>query len=215
MIGGMAHTFGRLTLIRHGETDWNRESRYQGLIDTPLNETGRIQSRALAERFRGEAFDALFTSPLVRAAETAETFGEAVGLAPVRVADLRERDVGRWGGHTLDDVRSLWPDEWARAAAGDDAALGGGETKAAVQARMVDAVAALAAAHPGGSVVVVSHGMALKALVCHYLALDLRHSDRLTTGGNTGVTVFEFRRGVPRLVRFADTSHLEGVALPR
>ena len=207
----MIHDLRRLLLVRHGETDWNREGRFQGRSDQPMNDTGRAQSRALAARLRTEmsgAIDAIYASPLLRAAETAQILAEAVGRAPTHVDDLRERDVGNWGGLTYDEIKARFPDDWARAATGHDVAFGGGETMAQVQARIVAALDGIAARHPGGAVLVVSHGLALKTLVCRLLELDLAHADRLTTGGNTGLTIFEMRRGMPRMTVYADTRHL-------
>ena len=100
-----------IVLVRHGETDWNRESRFQGHADTPLNEAGRAQSRDLAERLVAEQVTALYTSPLRRAAETAAIVGERLGL-PVRTSEpMREIDVGSWEGLTVDEVRARFPDE--------------------------------------------------------------------------------------------------------
>ena len=204
----MLHDLRRLYLVRHGETDWNREGRLQGLTDSPLNDRGRVQARALAERLRGTAIDGLYASPLVRAAETAEIVAPALGCEPVHLRDLRERDVGVWGGLTYEDVKVRYPDEWARAAVGEDLAVGGGETLAEVQARMRSALDAAAAPHAAGTILVISHGLALKTVFCHLLGLDLQHAERLTAGGNTGVTVFEMRRGLPRMTAYADASHL-------
>ena len=211
----MVGALRRLTLVRHGETDWNRERRLQGLTDSELNDAGRLQARALAERLRGTSFDALYTSPLVRASETAAILGDVLELAPVRVPALRERDVGAWGGLTNDDARHRFPDEWRRIAAGEDVALGGGETKAQVTARMAETLDRIGARHPSGSVLVVSHGLALKLLVCRLIGIDVRDCERLATGANTSMTVFDIRDGAPRLAVYADAGHLDGVTLPR
>ncbi|MCE9638254.1 MAG: histidine phosphatase family protein [Planctomycetes bacterium] len=204
----------RLCLVRHGETDWNREGRLQGLTDFELNERGRCQARALCERLRGEAADGLYSSPLSRAFETASIVGEAFGREPVRIDGLRERDVGVWGGMTFDEVKVRYPDEWERVAAGEDLPIGGGETRSEVMARMAAAVDDIAERHAGGTVYVVGHGLALKMLVCHILGIDVLHADRLATFPNTSLTVFEVRRGVPRMTSYGDAAHLENISLP-
>lgn len=205
---GMVTRLRRLVLVRHGETDWNRESRFQGTLDAPLNDDGRRQAEALAERLRGSGAAALYASPLSRAAETARIVGAALGREPVAIPDLREIDVGVWGGLTYAEVRARWGEDLERIAAGEDVAYGGGETAAAVQARVAAAMDALAEPHPGETVVVVSHGLALKAYACRLLGLHLRYAERISAGGNTAVSEFEFPRGTPRLVTYADTSHL-------
>ncbi len=103
-----------LVLVRHGETDWNAEHRFQGHADPPLNDRGRAQAHALADELRGTPFDAAYTSPLRRAAETAEILAVELQL-PVRpVEALREIDVGEWQGLTRAEVRERYPDGFAR-----------------------------------------------------------------------------------------------------
>jgi broad specificity phosphatase PhoE len=199
----------RLYLVRHGETDWNRERRFQGTRDVPLNDLGRAQSRALADRLAGLRLDAVYTSPLLRAAETARIVAERHGLAPVEMDDLREFDMGRWSGLSYPEVQALHPAELARMEAGEGFDVAGGETAAQVSARMAAALDEIGRNRPGADVLVVSHGMALKSAVCGLLGVDLRFRDRLTTGGNTGLTVFETMAGVPRMTVYACTRHLD------
>ena len=89
-----------ILLARHGETDWNRAGRWQGWADPPLNETGRVQARELAEQLRTIPFDAVYSSDLRRAHETALIVGEPHGVPVVTEPGLREIDVGSWSGLT-------------------------------------------------------------------------------------------------------------------
>jgi broad specificity phosphatase PhoE len=91
-------------LVRHGETDDNAAERFQGRIDTPLNDRGREQSRALAEQLAGEGLRALYTSPLARARETAEIVGALLGLEPVPDPRLMEADAGTWAGRLIAEI---------------------------------------------------------------------------------------------------------------
>jgi broad specificity phosphatase PhoE len=91
-------------LVRHGETDDNAADRFQGRIDTPLNDRGREQSRALADELAGEGLLALYTSPLARARETAEIIGERLGLQPVLDPRLMEADAGTWSGRLYSEI---------------------------------------------------------------------------------------------------------------
>ena len=102
----------RLFLVRHGETDWNREGRFQGQQDTPLNDRGRGQARGVAERLRGHRFDAVVSSPLSRALDTARAIQTAAGRTdPVILEEgITEIHHGDWEGRLASEVRSLWPD---------------------------------------------------------------------------------------------------------
>jgi probable phosphoglycerate mutase len=146
-----------IVLVRHGETDWNRDNRFQGHADPPLNETGRAQARALAAEVREEPIAALYTSPLVRAAETAAILAEPLGLEPLIDPSLMEVDVGSWSGLTRTDVERRFPDGFSRWLAHghgwDD-----GETYAELGERVVAGLLAIGARHADERVLAVTHG---------------------------------------------------------
>ena len=143
--------------MRHGETDWNRDNRFQGHADPPLNDTGRAQARALATELAGENFAALYTSPLHRAAETAAILASELGLEPVHNAALEEVDVGSWSGLTRDEVEERFPDGYARwleyGHGWDD-----GETYEELGGRVVAGLLNIGARHPDVAVLAVTHG---------------------------------------------------------
>ena len=135
----------RVFVARHGETEWNREGRWQGQGGPGLNETGRIQARALAMRLSALRVDALFSSDLDRARETAQIVATATGLEPAFDPGLREVDVGDWRGLTRDEVSRRDPDGYRRWLGGQ-AGWNGGETYDEMHARVVAAVGRLVAA---------------------------------------------------------------------
>src|SRR4029079_16051617 len=98
-----------ILLARHGETDWNVERRVQGHSDTPLNDRGRGQGRALAEELAGEPIDAVYSSDLLRAHETARIVAEQRGLDVTRSRDLCEKNVGTWEGLTDVEINERFP----------------------------------------------------------------------------------------------------------
>jgi probable phosphoglycerate mutase len=153
-LAAVATTF---VLVRHGETDWNLEHRWQGHSDPGLNPAGREQSRRLAGRLASSAFDALYSSDLARARETAEIVGAQLGLAVHLDPRLREVDVGEWSGLTSSEVERQYPEGWRRRLRGETG-WEQGEPYEAMGARMVAALHALAAAHPDERVLVVTHG---------------------------------------------------------
>ena len=146
-----------LVLVRHGETDWNAENRFQGHADPPLNETGRAQARALATELRREAFAALYTSPLQRAAETAAIIGYELALEPRWDDALKEVDVGSWSGLTRAEVEQRYPTGFARwleyGHGWDD-----GETYDELGDRVVTGLTRIAERHDGGHVLAITHG---------------------------------------------------------
>jgi broad specificity phosphatase PhoE len=143
-----------LLLVRHAETDWNRDGRWQGHADPPLNEAGRAQAHALAATLAGEQLDAIYTSDLRRAAETAAILGAALSRPVTPDPDLREIDVGSWSGLTREEVAERFPD-WD---------THDGESLDALQARIVAAVRRIADRHPDGLVLIVTHGGSIRSL---------------------------------------------------
>ena len=137
-----------LLLVRHGETDWNAEGRLQGHTDRPLSDYGRRQARRLAEELEGEELEAIYSSDLARARETAEIVGEWLGLPTLLDPDLREKDWGTWEG---------WD------AVERDLVEFVGESTEAHQERMLRALRRIAERHPGdGRVLVVTHGGSMR-----------------------------------------------------
>jgi broad specificity phosphatase PhoE len=200
-----------LLLVRHGETDWNRDRVLQGQVDVPLNANGRRQAHNLGVRLCDWKIDALYSSDLARAAETATIIGNLLGVEPRLLADLREIDVGRWGGLTHAELESHYPEEVAALARGEDIPRGGAERLSDLQERMVVAFERICDDHSDQTVLLVSHGGALRSLVAYLLGLELHTGiRRLSTRGNTGLTHFRFVGGDPQLVLFNDTCHLNG-----
>jgi broad specificity phosphatase PhoE len=151
-----------ILLARHGETDWNREGRFQGHADPPLNETGRAQAAELSATLAREEIVAVYSSPLRRAMETAEVIAAAHGLEPIAVAALREVDVGSWEGLTRSEVEQRFPDQYARWLEGSQG-WEDGETYEQMGKRVVAALLELAASHNGERILAVTHGGPIRA----------------------------------------------------
>ncbi|MBS1674900.1 MAG: histidine phosphatase family protein [Actinobacteria bacterium] len=156
----------RITLVRHGQTDWNLECRIQGSTDIPLNDTGREQARAAAVQLAGARFDHVYASPLSRASETAQIIAEALGLrAPLLAVGLREHEFGEAEG-------LLWDDYVARFGRRYDH-VPGAESLAQLTARALDSLeridraARRRSAPRSESVLVCTHGGVIRALLEH------------------------------------------------
>jgi broad specificity phosphatase PhoE len=180
-----------LYLVRHGETDWNQQRRIQGLTDIPLNDTGREQARATGRLLARRRWDAVFSSPLRRALETAEIIAEELGLpAPATVDALVERNYGDAEGMNFLDIERKYPDRGS---------VPGQESREEVVARVLPALHELAAAHPDQRLVVVSHGGAIRAVLT---AIDPHYTHGMIANGS--VHSFEFGDDVLKLIEFDD-----------
>ena len=189
-----------ILLARHGETDWNREGRFQGHADPPLNRTGRAQAVDLSVALMAEQLAAVYSSPLRRALETAEVLAASHGLEPVPVDDLREVDVGSWSGLTRAEVEDHFPAQFTRwlnyGRGWED-----GETYEEMGRRAVDALLRLAAAHDGERVLAVTHGGPIRAAFA--FADGTTHAEARRLGpriGNTFVAELAVADGALRRV---------------
>ncbi len=148
-----------LILIRHGETDWNRELRFQGHIDVPLNDTGHEQARRLGLRLARESVEHIVCSDLMRTQQTAAPAAQQLGLQVVTTVSLREQSFGVAEGLNADEVRSQHPrawEDWLRFQA--DHGMAGGETPRQFHVRVMAALGDIAGRHAGRTVLVITHG---------------------------------------------------------
>lgn len=163
-----------IVLVRHGETDWNRERRFQGHADVPLNDEGRAQVHALAGRLAGESFAAAYTSPLQRAAESAEILAAALCVGVYPSEALREVDVGSWSGLTVAEVEARYPEGFARWVDWRCAGWDDGEPYEDFSRRVLGGLREIAVRHSGEAVLAVTHGGPIRAAlaVAQGLSLD-------------------------------------------
>lgn len=169
-----------LALVRHGQTDWNLQGRYQGQIDEPLNAAGLEQAAALADHLDGSCFDAIYASGLQRARCTAEIVAGRLRLAVHIDPRLREVNLGEWEGLTVPEIKTRYAEVWeARQADPEHVRPPGGETVVEVGRRMCQAADDIARDWPGGRVLVVSHGVALASLLARARNLPFAEALRL------------------------------------
>jgi probable phosphoglycerate mutase len=182
----------RLLIVRHGRTTHNADGRFQGHLDTPLDETGRAQAAAVAHQLRAFEPAAIMSSDSMRAVHTAEPLGALAGLPVVVDPRLREVDMGRWTGLTRAEAEVSFPSEYAAWSEGKDSARGGGETFGEVADRAAAAVEELLASVPAGrALVVFTHGGTARALTGRLLELPWEWSWRLRALDNVRRTVLD------------------------
>jgi len=172
----------RLILARHGQSVSNAVRRFQGVQDVALSELGARQAEALGRAIRPLGIAAVYTSPLERARRTAEIAAAGLGVPLQPVHDLRELSLGEWEGRTVEEIRALPGDPYEQWVRDPVACLPpGAEPLPQVQARVVSAMADIAASHPNGQqVLVVCHGGVISAYLAHCLGLPLSSIWRLT-----------------------------------
>ncbi len=165
----------RLLLVRHGQTDWNLEGRYQGRVDVPLNGAGREQAAQLARDLADRQIDLLVSSPLQRALDTARAIARGRDLG-VRVDPrFREINLGEWEGRLSTEIARDYPDLFPFWLSDPGTVRPpGGETIAEVHDRVIPALEELATANPGRTLCLVAHKVVMVVIRCHYLRLDLR-----------------------------------------
>ncbi|MDX6475997.1 MAG: 2,3-bisphosphoglycerate-dependent phosphoglycerate mutase [Gaiellaceae bacterium] len=191
-----------ILLARHGETDWNNEQRWQGHADQPLNEAGREQARLHADALAQREIDAIYSSDLLRAHETARIVGDRLEL-PVEVdAGLREVDVGDWAGREVGELEREDPEGFRR---WQDGLKGwnGGESYEEMGERVVETVLRIAQRHPGRTLLVVTHGGSIRACRATAAGLDYAASRVSAIGSMANCEVAELRVADGRLAAAA------------
>jgi len=199
-----------LLCIRHGETDWNRQQRFQGQIDVPLNATGLAQAQRLAVRLAAEPPDLLISSDLQRALQTAQPLAQAWGLPLQPMRGLREQSFGILEGLTVAEIQQQHPVLWQQwLAQRGDFALPGGESLLQFHSRVLAAVNDLISANPGRRLVLVTHGGVLDML--------WRSAGQLPLDGlrdclipNCGINRLRWMDDALAVVDWADDAHLQG-----
>jgi probable phosphoglycerate mutase len=201
-----------LLLIRHGESVANAEGRLQGQFDSPLNDAGRAQARALGRRLQADGWDldALYASDLCRAAETAAILGEMLGVAVELDPRLREYDAGVLNGLTIPEIEQRYPDlangmrhspEWVP--------IPGEEGPGAFVDRLAAVVDDVRARHDDGqAVALVAHGASIGVLIAGLIGLDVRARPQPFRLRNASLSIVEFRPRGPAVTRLNDTCHL-------
>jgi len=197
-------------LVRHGQTAWNREEVFRGRADISLNEIGRKEALLTGQYLRGARVDLVYSSPLSRAVETAEAIAQYQGKEVLILDGLIDIDFGRWQGVSHEVVRERHGElyrQWK-----DTPHLvrfPGGESLEEVRERALTAIHEVIRDHPDETLVMVSHRVVNKIVICGLLGLDNSHFWQV--GQDTGcINVLEFGEGFT-LRRLNDTSHLVAI----
>lgn len=199
----------KIILIRHGETTWNIEGRYQGQEDTPLSERGLQQGHLLAEALRHIPIDLCIASPLQRSYQTCKFCAELHGLTVAIDDRLTEINHGTWEGVLAGDIARRYPVEFAQWHSQPQLVQmpDGGESLEDVRRRARAAFDEYAAKYEGKTVLVAAHDAVNKAIICDLLGLDMSHFWQIKQD-NTCINVLEYKEGSWRIVLLNSTNHL-------
>ncbi len=202
----------RIIAIRHGETAWNVDTRIQGHLDIPLNDTGLWQARRLGAALADEPVAAIYTSDLQRARTTAQAVADTTGAPLTLETGLRERGFGHFEGRTFGEIEAELPDEARRWRQREpDYAPAGGESLTTLRTRIAHTVHRLAARHTGEQMVLVAHGGVLDALYRLATGQDTQ-SPRTWHLGNAAINRLLWTPDGLTLVGWGDVGHLEAGA---
>jgi len=205
----------RVILVRHGQTAWNvgasstEGERFRGRIDLPLNDRGRAQAQALAERLAKEPIAAIYASPLQRAIETAEPTARRLGLAVQPLEGIVDIHYGDWQEHLHSEVARLYPTlyrQWLQEP--HLVRPPGGESLEEVRDRAMAALHQIMTRHQDQTILVAAHQVVNKVLVCAMLGLDTSHFWRIRQD-NGCLNIFDYQEGVFTAILINDTCHLD------
>jgi broad specificity phosphatase PhoE len=201
----------RVILVRHGQTDWNEERIFRGSIDVELNREGLEQAQIIGRRLAGTLLDAIYSSPLSRAAKTAELIASFHDL----VVDFREEftdiNFGEWQGLKREAARQRYPEiyrVWEESP--DKVRIPGAETLEEVRERITGGLKRILWEHTEGTVVIVSHGLTNKVLLCAVLGMGNAHFWKVKQD-NGAVNIFKYTESGTKLFLMNDTSHLQSI----
>ncbi len=201
----------RIYLVRHAESTWNPIKRLQGVQDPPLSTHGRQQAERLGQRFRDIHLEAIYSSHLTRAFQTAEAIARATGLSVAVEDGLQELSFGEWEGMLLSELDlegcRTFLEYWVHQVRYQHQPVPGSEPLEICRSRMVRALSSIIQRHSEGSAVVVSHGSALAIFFQHMLEIPLENMWRMQPSNCSISLVTVYNKGM-EINSYNDTCHL-------
>jgi phosphoserine phosphatase len=202
----------RIILVRHGETAWNKEGKFQGRLDIELSDAGRQQAKKLAEALRDVHIDSIYSSPLKRSFDTAKLIAGWHSLEVVPAEEFNEIDHGSWEGMHLDaviDAHGELYDTWLNNP--HEAKMPGGEGLDDIRERSIRRLTEILALTPDGTTILIAgHDATNKVILCYALGLDNSHFWQIKQG-NAAISILEYEKDLFRVTLLNDTCHLGGV----
>ncbi len=203
-----------ISLIRHGETEWNMVGKQQGQVNSPLSERGMVQAKAIAKSLEKDKsnYDVLYSSDLGRAVQTAEAISEQLGLEINLDVRLRERNLGILQGLTIERFREEKNEEYEQFRSSDpDYVIPDGESIREMHERAVSCLFDISDKHKGQKIIIVAHGGILDSIFRKVFDIELT-AERNFSLLNSSINTFKVLKGEWGLISWGDVSHLDGIA---
>lgn len=198
-------------LVRHGQTAWNKEEIFRGRSNVPLNETGLREAQLAGEYFRGRVIQAIYSSPLSRAWQTAVRIAEVLSLEVKPLAGINDMSFGAWEGHSLEEIRQKDGDRYRQWRGQPHLlTLPGGESLDEVRVRSMAALEEVIRHHSEENIILVSHRVINKVILCAILGLDNSHFWQIGQD-TTAINLIQYRKGQYILSLMNESCHLKSL----
>ncbi len=198
-----------IIFVRHAEAEGNLYRIFHGWTDSGITEKGHVQAKKAAERLKDVNIDVLYSSSLKRTIQTAQYIADIKGLPIIRTDKLKEINGGDWEGEKWEDLPNIWPDEyhtWENAP--HIHRMPNGETMEEFQERLKNEVMYIIENNKGKNICVVTHGTAIRALMCHFFHLNLEEMINVKWYDNTAISIIDYEEGRFKVILEGDASHL-------
>lgn len=199
----------RLILVRHAEAEGNKVRKFHGWTDSSITEKGHLQAQRVAERLKDVDIDVLYSSSLTRTLQTAEYISMVKSLPIIRTDKLKEINGGDWEGQTWLELQEKWPEAhetWENRP--HEHKMPNGESMEEFQGRLICEVMKIIKANSGRNICIVTHGTAIRALLCHFRACSLEEMINVAWCDNTAITILDYEEPYFTTVVEGDATHL-------
>jgi broad specificity phosphatase PhoE len=198
-------------LVRHGQTAWNREEIFRGRTDVPLNETGLKQAELAGKYFKGMEIHAIYSSPLARAWQTAQKIAQFQNLKVEPLEGILDMSFGNWEGHAHQEIREMDGKTYRQWVESPHLVkLPGGESLDDVRGRAMETLEEVIRKHPRETLILVSHRVVCKVLICAILGLDNSHFWQIAQD-TTAINLIQYKNGKYILSLMNETCHLKAL----
>lgn len=199
----------KLIFVRHAEAEGNKIRRFHGWTNSSITERGHLQAQRVADRLKDMDIDVIYSSSLTRTLQTAEYISMVKGLPIIRTDKLKEINGGDWEDLPWDELQERWPEAYETWDNSPHAhQMPNGESMEEFQKRLVDEVMHIIQQNTGKNICIVTHGTAIRALICHFRACMLEEMINVAWCDNTAVTIMEYDDGVFTTITEGDATHL-------